>query len=167
MTTWQRIGLLILSCFAIMVLYPDFGSNGWMFIGVTLGVGLGVIMLVALISDLFAIYRFEWLTRLISLVMLVCLIYVLLHHFPQRGNLSPWQQLQAGQRPTQDDINRGIRRLTFNFDFVHRNVRRDENFVNQEIERPQKLAEPKPTTRRQHSDPFGSDLDIVVSDEEQ
>jgi len=160
MTTWQRIGLLILGCFTIMVLYPDFDSNGWMFIGKTLGVGLGVIILVSLISDLFAIYRFEWLTRLISLIMLACLIYVLLNYFPQKGNMSPWQKIQDGQRPTKEDINRGIQRLTFNFDFVRRNVNRDENFINQNERSQQKLQTPKKAP-----DPFGSDLDIVVEED--
>ena len=31
------------------------------------------------------------------------------------------------------DIDRGLKRFTFNFDFVRRNARRKENFINQDM----------------------------------
>jgi hypothetical protein len=59
---------------------------------------------------------------------------------------APIYQLQAGRHPTQKDIARGLKRMTFNFDFVRRNVRRGENFKNQEIkpDKPQEKKAPKP-----------------------
>ena len=135
MNGWQRFGLLVLGCFIIMVLYPNFDRNGLHFIGFTLLVGTGAILLLSVISNLFAIYRFAFLNKIITLAVLGAIIYVLLWHFPQTDGLPPIAKLRAGHTPTQADIEKGIRQVTFNFDFVRRNVRRAENFSNQHPEK--------------------------------
>ena len=137
MNGWQRFGLLILGCFAIMVLYPDFDKTGLHFIGMTLLIGTAGIFLLSVLSNVFAIYRFELLNKLITLGVLALISYVLLWHFPQTDRVAPVDKLRAGQTPTKADLQKGIRQLTFNFDFVRRNVRREENFSNQHANQPQ------------------------------
>ncbi len=141
MNGWQRFGLLILGCVGVMILFPNFDSRGWHFILFTLLGGAAALLLLSVLSNLFAIYRFETLNKIITLVVLGIIVYVLLWYFPQTDYRAPITKLKAGEMPTKADIQRGLKRLTFNFDFVHRNVRRDENFSNQEI--PSQPAEKK------------------------
>ena len=56
----------------------------------------------------------------------------MLWYFPQTDKVSPINKLKYGEYPTKADIDKGLKRLTFNFDFANRNVRRNENFANQE-----------------------------------
>ena len=42
-------------------------------------------------------------------------------------------KIKYGEFPTKADIDRGLKRFTFNFDFVRRNAKRKENFTNQDI----------------------------------
>ena len=133
MNGWHRFGLLILSCVAVMILFPNFGTRGWTFILFTILGGCALLLVISLLTTLFAIYRFELLNKIITLAFLCLVIYVLLWNFPQLEYQAPIYQLKAGRTPTKEDIERGLKRLTFNFDFVRRNVRRDENFSNQEL----------------------------------
>lgn len=43
--------------------------------------------------------------------------------------------LQNNVWPTIADAKAGIKRLTFNFDFVRRNVKNDANYINQQMEK--------------------------------
>ena len=131
MNGWQRFGLLILGCVAVMILYPHYGAKGWPFIGMTLLVGTGAILLLSVISNIFAIYRFNFLNNLITLGVLAAIVYFLLWNFPQTDGISPIEKIKSGRTPTREDVDRGLKQLTFNFDFVRRNVRRDENYSNQ------------------------------------
>lgn len=160
MNGWQRFGLLVLGCIAVMVLFPDFDGKGWSFILFTLLGGTAILLVLSVISGLFAIYRFETLNKLITIVFIVCVGYVLLWYFPQVNYPAPIYQLKEGKTPTKADIKRGIRRLTFNFDFVRRNVRLDENFSNQELnkEKKDKKHASSKSTQEQNEDK----LDIVV-----
>ena len=141
MNGWQRFGLLLLGCVAIMILYPDYGTRGWPFVGMLLAAGAGVFLVLSVVSNLFAIYRFAFLNKLITLGVIAAICYVLLWYFPQTDGLTPIQKLKAGRTPTKDEMIWGLKKLSFNFDFVRRNVRRDENFVNQQTIRNKPASE--------------------------
>ena len=132
MNGWQRFGILLLCCFFVMVLFPNYDAAGLSFIGLTLLMWTGAIILLTIISNIFGLYRFEFLTRLATLVVLVGVLYTLLWYFPQTDKVVPINKLKYGEYPTRADIQKGLKQLTFNFDFVHRNARRRENFANQE-----------------------------------
>ena len=128
MNGWQRFLLLILCCFTVMVLYPDFSTPGWTFIGVAFAMWTGVIMV------LFGLYKWETFNKLISFVLLCGIMYSLLWYFPQDDKVTPINKIKYGEIPTKADIERGLKRFTFNFDFVRRNAKRKENFINQDLD---------------------------------
>lgn len=132
MNGWQRFGILLVCCFLVLVLFPNYDVAGLSFIGLALLMWTGAIILLTIISNIFGLYRFEWLEKTVTLAVLVAIVYSLLWHFPQTDKVVPINKLKYGEYPTRADIDKGLKRLTFNFDFVNRNVRRDENFVNQE-----------------------------------
>lgn len=134
MNGWQRFAILLLCCFAVMVLYPNFDAAGWTFIGILIAMWTGAIMVLSIISNIFGIYRFETLNKLISLVFVAAVMYTLLWYFPQEDKVTPINKLKYGEFPTKADIDKGIKRFTFNFDFVRRNARRSENFINQDMD---------------------------------
>ena len=154
MNGWQRFGLLILGCVAVMILVPDFDTPGWMFILFTLLVGAAVLLILSVISNLFAIYRFETINKLVTLAVIGLIVYTLLWHFPLISYKTPIEQLKAGKHPTQADVKRGLTRLTFNFDFVHRNVRRQENFSHQELNKnkQEQAKQPAPAKKEEQED---------------
>ena len=132
MNGWQRFGILILCCFLVLVLFPKYDAAGLSFLGLAFLMWTGAIILLTIISNIFGLYRFEWLGKLVTFAVLIGIIYTLLWNFPQTDKVSPINKLKYGEYPTKTDIEKGFKRLTFNFDFVRRNVRRKENFVNQE-----------------------------------
>lgn len=132
MNGWQRFGILLVCCFIVMVLFPNYDASGWTFIGLLILMWTGAIMLLSLVCNIFALYRFEWLNRLLTLAVFCGIMYTLLWYFPQTDKVVPINKLKYGEYPTKADIDKGLKRLTFNFDFVRRNVHRDENFTNQE-----------------------------------
>lgn len=134
MNGWQRFAILLLCCFAVMVLYPNFDAAGWTFIGILIAMWTGAIMVLSIISNIFGIYRFETLNKLISLVFVAAVMYTLLWYFPQEDKVTPINKLKYGEFPTKADIDKGLKRFTFNFDFVRRNARRSENFINQDMD---------------------------------
>ena len=134
MNGWQRFALLILCCFTVMVLYPDFGTSGWTFIGVVFAMWTGVIVVLSVISNLFGLYNLETFNKLITFVLLCAIMYSLLWYFPQEDKVTPINKIKYGEIPTKADIERGLKRFTFNFDFVRRNARRKENFINQNLD---------------------------------
>lgn len=129
---WQRFGILLLCCFVVLVLFPNYDIAGLSFIGLALLMWTGAIILLTIISNIFGLYRFEALERAVTCAVLFAILYTLLWHFPQTDKVVPINKLKYGEYPTKADIDKGLKRLTFNFDFVHRNVRRSENFANQE-----------------------------------
>ncbi|MBR4355157.1 MAG: hypothetical protein IKP96_01075 [Elusimicrobiaceae bacterium] len=132
MNGWQRFGILIVCCVLVMVLFPNYDTAGWSFIGLAFLMWTGAIILLTFISNVFALYRFAWLNRLVTLAVLCAIVYTMLWYFPQTDKVSPINKLKYGEYPTKADIDKGLKRLTFNFDFANRNVRRNENFANQE-----------------------------------
>ena len=117
-----------------MVLYPNYDAAGLYFVGVTLAMWTGVILVLAVISNMLGLYNFPSLNKLITFVLVVMIMCSLLWYFPQKDNVTPINKIKYGEVPTKEDIKRGLNRFTFNFDFVRRRADRAENFVNQELE---------------------------------
>ncbi len=161
MNGWQRFALLILCCFTVMVLYPDFGASGWTFIGVAMAMWTGVIMVLSVISNLFGLYRWETFNKLITFVLLCGIMYSLLWYFPQEDKVTPINKIKYGEIPTTKDVERGLKRFTFNFDFVHRNATRKENFINQELDGDKVKKEIKKKVS-ETTDDFIDSIDIHV-----
>ncbi len=134
MNGWQRFAILLLCCFAVMVCYPDFDIAGWTFIGILIAMWTGAIMVLSIISNIFGLYRLETLNKLISIVFIGAVFYTLLWYFPQQDKVTPINKLKYGEIPTRADVEKGLKRFKFNFDFVRRNARRSENFINQDMD---------------------------------
>ena len=134
MNGWQRFAILLLCCFAVMVCYPDFDASGWTFIGILIAMWTGGILVLSIISNMFGIYRLETFNKFISLLFIAAVMYTLLWSFPQEDKVTPINKLKYGEFPTKADIDKGLERFTFNFDFVRRNARRSENFINQDMD---------------------------------
>jgi hypothetical protein len=161
MNGWQRFGMLIVCCFLVMVLYPNFEGDAWNFILMVGGLWTGLIMVISVISNLFGLYRFETLNKLITIVLLGGIIYSLLWYFPQTDKVSPINKLKHGEFPTKEDLDKGLKRFTFNFDFVRRNVNRDENFINQDMNKEKVKKEIKKQVSKK-TDQMIDELDIHV-----
>ena len=131
MNGWQRFGILFMCCFFMMVLFPNYDKAGWTFIGLIMLMWTGAILLVSLVSNVFALDRFDWINRLLTLAVFCGIMYTLLWYFPQEDKVSPVNKLKYGEYPTMDDVKKGINQLTFNFDFVNRNVK-DNNVLSEE-----------------------------------
>ena len=129
----QRFAVLIVCCFTVMVCYPDFDAAGWAFIGTILAMWTGVIVILSIVSNLFGLYKWESLNKLIFFVLTCAIMYSLLWYFPQTDKVTPINKIKYGEIPTKADLDRGLKRFTFNFDFVRRNARRKENFINQDM----------------------------------
>lgn len=134
MNGWQRFAILLLCCFAVMVLYPNFDAAGWTFIGIAIAMWTGAIIVLSIISNLFGLYRLETLNKLIALAFFCAVMYTLLWYFPQEDKVTPINKLKYGEIPSKADIEKGLKRFKFNFDFVRRNARRSENFINQDMD---------------------------------
>lgn len=165
MNGWQRFGLLLLCCFVVMVCYPEYTSNAWSFIGIRIFLWTCVLIVVSLISNILNLYKVEWLNKLITLAFMIAVVYSLLWFFPQKDNVTPVEKLKSGKIPTVEDVERGIKQVTFNFDFVRRNARREENFINQEIDEKKIKKEIKKKVSEQ-TDQMIEALDIKVDEEE-
>ncbi len=134
MNGWQRFMFLLMCYFVVMVLYPNYDAAGLYFVGVTLAMWTGVILVLSIISNMLGLYNFPSLNKLITFVLVVMIMCCMLWYFPQRDNVTPINKIKYGEVPTKEDIKRGLNRFTFNFDFVRRRADRAENFVNQEVE---------------------------------
>lgn len=134
MNGWQRFMFLLMCYFVVMVLYPNYDAAGLYFVGVTLAMWTGVILVLSIISNMLGLYNFPSLNKLITFVLVVMIMGSLLWYFPQKDNVTPINKIKYGEVPSKEDIKRGLNRFTFNFDFVRRRADRAENFVNQEVE---------------------------------
>jgi len=163
MSGWQRFGILLVCIFAVMVLFPNYDGLGLSFLGMAFILWTGGIILLSLITNIFALYRWETFNRVLTFAVFFAIVYTLLWYFPQEDKVSPINKLKYGQYPTKADIDKGIKRLTFNFDFLHRNALRDENYSNQkEIVRPeQDEKNPKQAVKKQAKQL----IEIFVEDE--
>ncbi len=134
MNGWQRFMFLLMCYFVVMVLYPNYDAAGLYFVGITLAMWTGAILVLSIISNMLGLYNFPSLNKLITFILIVMIMCSLLWYFPQKDNVTPINKIKYGEIPTKADIEHGLNRFTFNFDFVHRRANRAENFVNQEIE---------------------------------
>ena len=106
-----------------MVCYPNFDAAGWTFIGILIAMWTGAIMILSIISNIFGLYRLETLNKLICLVFICAVFYTLLWYFPQEDKVTPINKIKYGEIPSKADIEKGLKRFKFNFDFVRRNAR--------------------------------------------
>ena len=163
MSGWQRFFMLFLFTIGILVCFPQYDAKGFTFMAMAFILWCCIIILFTVVVNLFAIAKFDWLHRILSIAFLLIMLASLLFHFPLEDNQTPISRLKNGQLPTILDLQEGARRLTFNFDFVRRNVRRSDNYVNQQYD---KKPEPKQEVKKpvKKRDDV---LDIVVEETEE
>lgn len=131
MNGWQRFFLLIVFCVSILICWPQYDRTGLNFLGLAFILWTCVIMMFSIFVNIFALYKLENLHRLLSLILIVVMLGSLLAYFPLRNNQTPLSRMQQNLWPTLQDMKQGMQQLTFNFDFVRRNVHRDDNYINQ------------------------------------
>ena len=162
----RRFFMLVLCVGLVMICFPDFGVAGWTFAGTIILVWTGVILIMGIVSSLFALERFGGINRFLSTVFVVAVVLSLLWYFPQDDKVSPINKLKYGQVPTGADIKRGLDKMTFNFAFDKRNARSEKNFINQKDaktvaeEEAKKVAEATRKAAKQAS----QKLDIILED---
>ena len=144
MNGFQRFAVLVLCLLLAMIFYPHYTMSVWPFMAAMLGIWTIVIMVLSAVMGIFGLDRFTWLNRLVSILLVVAIVYSVLCYMPQEDGIKPITRLRQGQYPTRADIEKGIKRLTFNFDFNRRNARSDKNFINQQDEKKQPAPAPKP-----------------------
>ena len=132
MLVFQRFALLLLCLLGALICFPNYPLSAWLFIGILFAVGMGVIMIVSFVFAISGLDRFASFNHVVTLALIIAVGYVLLWHLPQSGDLKPIEQLQQGKFPTQEDLIRGVKQLTFNFDFNRRGAHSEENFANQQ-----------------------------------
>ena len=164
MNGWQRFGILFMCCFFMMVLFPNYGKAGWTFIGLIMLMWTGAILLVSLVSNVFALDRFDWINRLLTLAVFCGIMYTLLWYFPQEDKVSPVNKLKYGEYPTMDDVKKGINQLTFNFDFVNRNVKDNNVLSEEEVNEAKKQVQKAAKAVKKGAESF---IEIVDEEKEQ
>ena len=87
-----------------MVLYPNYDAAGLYFVGVTLAMWTGVILVLSIISNMLGLYNFPSLNKLITFVLVVMIMCCLLWYFPQKDNVTPINKIKYGEVPTKEDI---------------------------------------------------------------
>ncbi len=133
MNGWAKFFLLIVCCIFTLILWPQYDKTGLQFMGMLCLLWTCIILLVSIIGNIFALYKFEFLNRLVSLAFLAALLASLIYYFPLKNDQTPYLRMKNNIWPTIADAKAGIQRLTFNFDFVRRNVHREDNYVNQQL----------------------------------
>lgn len=163
MSGWQRFFMLFLFTVGILLCFPQYNSKGFTFMAMAFILWCCIIILFTVLLNLFAIAKFDWLHRLLSIIFLLLMLASLMCHFPLIDGQTPFSRLKNGQLPTVADIEEGARRLTFNFDFVRRNVRRSDNYVNQQYDKP--AEQDKKEVKKPVKKPVEKPLDIVVEED--
>lgn len=135
MNGWAKFFLLFVCCIFTLILWPQYNRESLQFMALLAVLWTCIILLISIVGNIFALYKFEFLNRLISLTFLVALVASLIYYFPLENNQTPFQRMQNNVWPTIADAKAGIKRLTFNFDFVRRNVNNDANYINQQMEK--------------------------------
>ena len=60
---------------------------------------------------------------------------MVIYNFPLENDQTPYLRMKNNIWPTISDAKAGIERLTFNFDFVRRNVNNEKNYINQQFDK--------------------------------
>lgn len=133
MNGWSKFFLLIVSCFFVLILWPQYEKQALHFMGMLFLFWTCVIILISVVGNILALYKFELLNRLVSLLFLSALVYSLLNYFPLPDKKTPLLLLKNNTYPTLEDIQVGMKRLSFNFDFVRKSAE-NNNYINQKID---------------------------------
>ena len=158
MNGFQRFALLLLCLLAGMICYPNYTMSVWPFMGLLLALWTGVIMVMSVVLGILGLDRFAWANRLATFLLIVGIIYSILWYMPQEGTVKPIDQIRQGKVPSISDMEKGIKRLTFNFDFARRNARSQKNFINQQDKKPTPPPAKKPVSEEEQWQNF----DITV-----
>lgn len=111
MNGWQRFFLLLMCVVSLLICWPDYGRSGVLFLVMAGVLWTCIIMLISVISNIFGIYKFEMLNRLVSLAFLAVMAVSFLYYFPLENKQTPWARMQSGRYPTVEDMQKGVRRL--------------------------------------------------------
>jgi len=163
MNGFQRFIFLILCILAVMVCFPYYPTGAvWGFVGMVLAIGTAVIVVIALPLGFFGFDRFEWVNRFVTVLLAAGILYSLLTYMPQEDGRAPIVKLQEGEIPSMETVKIGLKRLTFNFDFVRRNVNSEQNFVNQNNKKTTAEKAKKPVKKEQSEAVSDPDMEIVI-----
>ena len=165
MTGWQRFFLLLALVAGTIILWPQYDRAGLTFIGMFILLWTCIIILFSILVNLFAIAKVEFLHRLLSIILIVAMGGTLLAYFPLKGGETPLTRLQNHQWPTMQDVQQGIKQLTFNFDFVRRNVHNEANYINQQVEKKSEQAVDLRKTVKEKKEQI-EELIVQLEDEE-
>ena len=135
MNGWAKFFLLIVCCIFTLILWPQYNTDSLQFMGLLALLWTCLILLVSIVGNIFALYKFEFLNRLVSLAYLAALLASLIYYFPLENDQTPYLRKKNNIWPTISDAKAGIERLTFNFDFVRRNVNNEKNYINQQFDK--------------------------------
>ena len=135
MNGWAKFFLLIVCCIFTLILWPQYNTDSLQFMGLLALLWTCLILLVSIVGNIFALYKFEFLNRLVSLAYLAALLASLIYYFPLENNQTPYLRMKNNIWPTISDAKAGIERLTFNFDFVRRNANNEKNYINQQFDK--------------------------------
>lgn len=135
MNGWAKFFLLIVCCIFTLILWPQYNTDSLQFMGLLALLWTCLILLVSIVGNIFALYKFEFLNRLVSLAYLAALLASLIYNFPLENDQTPYLRMKNNIWPTISDAKAGIERLTFNFDFVRRNVNNEKNYINQQFDK--------------------------------
>ncbi len=129
MTGWQRFFLLIVCIVGTLILWPQYDREGLTFMLMAGLLWTCVIVLLSVIINMFAIYKLEFLHRLISILFFGAVLVSLLYYFPLKGGDTPAKRMQNNQWPTLQDVGEGRKRRVYNLNFRRHNVHRAANFI--------------------------------------
>ena len=167
MNGFQRFALLLLCCLAVLICFPEYPTGtAWGFIGMMIAMWTGIIMIISVVLGILGLDRFESINRITSFVLIGGILFSLLGFLPQDDKISPLSKVAQGKFPSAQTVKRGIQHLTFNFDFVHRNVHNKNNFINQQNPKEAAKASSKPKAQpQQYKEDDWKNLDIHVEEE--
>ena len=135
MNGWAKFFLLIVCCVFTLILWPQYNKDGLQFLGLLALLWTCLILLVSIVGNILALYKFEFLNRLVSLAYLAALLASLIYYFPLENDQTPYLRMKNNVWPTISDAKTGIERLTFNFDFIRRNANNEKNYINQQFDK--------------------------------
>ena len=135
MNGWAKFFLLIVCCIFTLILWPQYNTDSLQFMGLLALLWTCLILLVSIVGNIFALYKFEFLNRLVSLAYLAALLVSLIYYFPLENDQTPYLRMKNNIWPTISDAKTGIERLTFNFDFIRRNANNEKNYINQQFDK--------------------------------
>lgn len=163
MSGWQRFFLLIICCAGVLICWPQYNKQGLSFMLMAFCLWTCLIILLSIFINLFALYKVELLHRLISLVFMVVLMGSLLYFFPLEDGQTPVLRMQNNQWPTLQDMQKGLNKLTFHFNFVQQYFSQNSEPVHHKKDT---IAEQVKTIQEQVQQPL-PELEVLLDAEEE